>query len=102
MASIKNYEAKLTKTLVEDAPAPDSGDYMIRDTEVGGFCVRITSSGQRSWYVEKRGPTVKGVKTRSAFKLKIGTVGVMKVDDARKKLRRSSLTLVMGLTRHLG
>ena len=97
MASIKNYETKLTSAVVDNAQTPDSGDYIIRDTELKGFGVRITSTGQRSWYVDKRGPTVKGVKTRSAFKLKVGSVGAMNLETARKKARAILLDIGNGI-----
>jgi len=45
---------KLTKRHVDTLPAPSSGQVFVRDTELKGFALRITSNGVKSFIVEKR------------------------------------------------
>jgi len=45
---------KLTKRHVDSLPAPASGQVFVRDTELKGFALRITSNGVKSFIVEKR------------------------------------------------
>src|SRR3569832_1569417 len=45
---------KLTKRHVDSLPAPASGQVFIRDSELKGFALRITSNGVKSFIVEKR------------------------------------------------
>jgi integrase len=46
--------AKLTKRQVDAAPLPQTGQVFIRDTELKGFALRVTSSGAKSFIIEKR------------------------------------------------
>src|SRR3569623_2027812 len=45
---------RLTKRHVDSLPAPGSGQVFVRDTELKGFALRITSNGVKSFIVEKR------------------------------------------------
>jgi integrase len=45
---------KLTKVLVENAQIPPTGQEFLRDNEITGFALRITSSGGRSFIWEGR------------------------------------------------
>lgn len=73
---------KLTQTLVDKTPAPPFGangksqQAFIRDSSTPGFGLRITSSGVRSFIVEKR---INGVVKRHT----LGRVGALHVNDAR-------------------
>jgi hypothetical protein len=45
---------KITKSLVEHAPAPQTGQKFIRDDELKGFALRVTASGAKSFVWEGR------------------------------------------------
>lgn len=45
---------RLTKRIVESLPAPESGQVIVRDTELKGFGVRLTAGGAKTFVVEKR------------------------------------------------
>src|SRR5260370_18885106 len=45
---------KITKTVVEHAAAPNSGQKFIRDNELRGFALRITERGAKSFVWEGR------------------------------------------------
>ena len=49
-----NQSVKITKTVVEKAPLPETGQAFLRDTELKGFAVRLTPTGVRTFVVEKR------------------------------------------------
>ena len=72
---------KLTKRVIDTVEAPTSGQVFYRDNEVRGFALRITSSGARSFVLERR---VHG-KTR---RVTIGRYPDITVDQARKKAAR--------------
>ena len=48
-----SYETELDKNEVEDAPYPLEGDYVIRDTALKGFGIRI-SPGSKTWIVRRK------------------------------------------------
>jgi hypothetical protein len=76
--------AKLTKRAVETAE-PRAADYILWDSEVRGFGVRIRASGARMYVYKYRGP---GGKQR---KLTIGPHGNVTVDEARSIAKRAAL-----------
>ncbi|MCB1886604.1 MAG: integrase family protein [Rhodocyclaceae bacterium] len=45
---------KLTKAAIEGLPLPDGRESIVRDSELKGFAVRVTSSGHKSYIVEKK------------------------------------------------
>ena len=47
-------KVKLSKTVVDNAEAPATGQKFIWDTQIGGFGLRITSGGTRTFIVQKR------------------------------------------------
>ncbi len=49
-----NQWVRISKTTVENAPLPESGQVFLRDIDLKGFAVRILPSGVRSYVVEKR------------------------------------------------
>lgn len=71
---------KLTKTIVDAIPHPESGQCLYWDSELRGFGVRVTP-GSKVYIVQKR---VKG-KTK---RVKLGEHGVLTPDEARKEAIR--------------
>ncbi len=69
---------KLTKTSIERLSTPKGKQVFYRDSALTGFAVRITPAGTKSFIVEKR---VNGKGRR----VTIGQVGIISVEDARKK-----------------
>src|SRR5690606_9406782 len=68
---------RITKGHVDRLPAPTTGQAFLRDSELKGFIVRVTSGGAKSCCLEKR---LKGRK----FRRKIGVYPEMSVERARK------------------
>ena len=68
---------RLTKAHVERLHTPTRGQVFLRDSELKGFLVRVTSGGTKSFCLEKR---IKGRK----FRRKIGSYPDMSVERARK------------------
>lgn len=70
---------KITKSVVDRVPIPESGYTITRDTELRGFGVRVTANGARSFVMERR---VKGRVKRFT----VGRYGPeFTVEKARKK-----------------
>lgn len=44
---------KITKSYVDRLSTPETGQAFVRDIELKGFAVRITSSGAKSFILEK-------------------------------------------------
>lgn len=57
---------KLTKTLVENTPIPDTGDNWVWDSELEGFGIRAMASGRKTYVVRYR---VKGIRTQRKMTL---------------------------------
>jgi integrase len=72
---------KLTKSLVDELPAPESGQKFIWDSELPGFAVRITPTGAKAWIVQT---TVRGGKER---RMTIGLCSKVPLDMARREAR---------------
>lgn len=72
-----NQPVKLTKIAVDKAPIPDKGQSFIRDTTLKGFGLRITTTGTKSFIVEKR---INGRVKRQT----IGRYGTLTVEEARR------------------
>lgn len=68
---------KLTKTAIDALQAPAAGYLIVRDTETRGFGIRITSSGVRSFFVERQ---VNGRNVRAT----VGRYGELSLVEARK------------------
>ena len=68
---------KLTKTAVEQAPVPASGQVFYRDEQLKGFALRVTASGVKSFVVEKR---IHGRVKRKT----LGRFGPLTAEKARK------------------
>src|SRR6056297_2815764 len=70
---------KLTKSSVEKMPVGGK-DYIVFDSDVNGFGVRVMPSGRRSYLVQYRS----GGRTR---RIAIGQHGAVTVDAARKRAK---------------
>ena len=68
---------RLTKAHVERLDTPTRGQLFLRDSELKGFLVRVTSGGAKTFCLDKR------IKSRK-FRRKIGSYPDMSVDRARK------------------
>ncbi|MCH8135838.1 MAG: integrase family protein [Proteobacteria bacterium] len=99
-----NQSVRLSKTIVENAPIPERGQTFIRDIDLKGFALRITSSGTRSYIIEKR---IEGrnrrytlgrhgelttVQARKLAQAKLGQIamGIDPVAERRKQLQRAT------------
>ncbi len=71
----------LTKTVVENAPVPESGQAFLRDAELRGFALRITPSGTKTFVLEKR---IEGRNRR----MRIGRFGEITVAQARTRAQQ--------------
>ena len=54
MTTLQVHPQKITKSYVDKLSTPETGQAFIRDTELKGFAVRVTSSGAKSFILEKR------------------------------------------------
>lgn len=72
---------KITKSYVDRLSTPETGQAFIRDTELKGFAVRITSSGAKSFILEKR---IDGKVKR----LTLGRYPELTVEQARKEAHK--------------
>lgn len=72
---------KITKSHVDRLPTPATGQAFVRDTELKGFAVRVTSSGAKSFILEKR---IDGKVKR----LTIGRYPELTVEQARKEAHK--------------
>ena len=73
---------QITKRLVETISTPDSGELLLRDTDLKGFGVRIRASGTKTFFAEGFFKP-KGVGKR----LSLGRYPVVSVEQARKKAK---------------
>ena len=80
---------KLTKTLVESFPVPAAGYTIYRDTELRGFGLRVTSTGVRSYFVER---AVAGRNVRAT----VGKHGDISAAEARIKAQSMLASMAAG------
>src|SRR6478609_7543146 len=69
---------KLTKTLIDKTPAPESGETILWDSEVRGYGLRVSRGGKKSFFVAGR---VKG----KSLQFTIGAYGTFTEHLARLK-----------------
>jgi len=83
---------RLTKTIVDEA-VPRENRYVIWDSEIGGFGIRIFPTGTKTWILEYR-PNGGG-RDVDKSRIKIGSVTDITADQARKQARllRAQATL---------
>ncbi len=87
-SKLENHEAKLTKTLVENAAHPKVGDYTIRDTEIHGLALRV-SPGAKTWIVRRK----LGGKS---FRHALGHFPAMTLEKARRDAQKAMGTFAEG------
>jgi integrase len=76
--------AKLTKRSVAGLPSPSKGDYLVWDTKLSGFGVRITAKGRKVFVVGYR---PRG--SRQFRRVTLGPFGTLTVDAARIVAKRT-------------
>jgi integrase len=81
MAQNRSLHAELTVHLVSTAEPPESGQRFIRDSEISGFALRITSAGTKSYIVEC------WVNGRSRRKT-LGKHPALSIKDARRQAKQ--------------
>jgi integrase len=69
---------KITKTSVEQAPIPATGQVFYRDEQLKGFALRVTAGGAKSFVVEKR-------INRKVKRKTLGRFSEMTAEKARKQ-----------------
>jgi hypothetical protein len=85
-----NQWVRISKTTVENAPVPERGQAFIRDIDLKGFAVRITTTGIRSYVVEKRiGDRIR--------RITLGRHGELTPVQARKKAQQLMEQIAMGI-----
>ncbi|MCU7932066.1 MAG: integrase family protein [Candidatus Thiodiazotropha sp. (ex Codakia rugifera)] len=72
---------KLTKTAVEQAPIPASGQTFYRDDQLKGFALRVTAGGVKSFVIEKR-------INRKVKRKTLGRFGALTAEKARKEAQK--------------
>ena len=80
---------KITKSHVDKLSTPETGQAFVRDTELKGFAVRVTSSGAKSFILEKR---IDGKVKR----LTLGRYPELTVEQARKEAHKLLGHIAMG------
>lgn len=81
MAAPQTLPQKITKSYVDRLSTPETGQAFIRDTELKGFAMRVTSSGAKSFILEKR---IDGKVKR----LTLGRYPELTVEQARKEAHK--------------
>ena len=72
---------RLTKSAVEQAPIPESGQAFYRDDQLKGFALRVTAGGAKSFVVEKR---INGRVKRKT----LGRFGELTAEQARREAQK--------------
>ena len=80
---------KITKSYVDRLPTPETGQTFMRDSELKGFAIRITSTGAKSFILEKR---IDGKVKR----LTLGRYPELTVEQARKEAHKLLGQIAMG------
>lgn len=84
-----NQPVRLTKTVIDQATPPTTGQRFVRDTELKGFGLRITPAGTRTFVLEKR----IGGRVR---RITLGRYGELTVQQARQKAHQLLGQIAMG------
>ncbi|MEW8255013.1 MAG: integrase arm-type DNA-binding domain-containing protein [Candidatus Thiodiazotropha taylori] len=72
---------RITKTAVEQAPIPETGQAFYRDDTLKGFALRVTAGGAKSFVVEKR-------INRKVKRKTLGRFGELTAEQARKQAQK--------------
>jgi len=81
ITAFQTLPQKITKSYVDKLSTPATGQAFIRDTELKGFAVRITSTGAKSFILEKR---IDGKVKR----VTLGRYPELTVEQARKEAHK--------------
>ena len=81
MVAPQTSPQKITKSYVDRLSTPETGQAFVRDSELKGFAVRITSTGAKSFILEKR---IDGKVKR----LTLGRYPELTVEQARKEAHK--------------
>ncbi|GKS70002.1 phage integrase family protein [Nitrosomonas sp. PY1] len=81
MTTPQTLPQKITKSYVNKLSTPETGQAFVRDSELKGFAVRVTSAGAKSFILEKR---IDGKVKR----LTLGRYPELTVEQARKKAHK--------------
>lgn len=92
MARVNPVQINLTNTAVRALVVPADGREEVRDTEVRGLMVRVTSSGAKSWSVFRR------VKGGQPVRVTIGSCDAITATVARLKAKEIIAGLAIGNT----
>ena len=90
MARINPIQTNLTNTAVRALVAPTEGREEVRDTDVRGLMVRVTSNGAKSWCVFRR------VKGGQPVRVTIGACDAITATVARLKAKEIIAGLALG------
>lgn len=86
---LPNQSVKLTKTVIDKLPTPVTGQHLIRDRDLKGFGLRVTTSGAKAFILEKR---ISGRVRR----LTLGRYGELTCEQARKLAQKTLGQIAMG------
>lgn len=84
---------KLTKRVVDQAPL-EATRYIVFDDEVKGLGLRVSPNGTKTWILEYRPGT--GGRQVSKRRLKLGAVGTLTPDEARRSARQKLYAIING------
>ena len=85
-----NQSVRLSKTVIDKCPLPESGQVILRDCDLRGFGCRISAGGTRTFIVEKR---IKGRLRR----ISIGRYGELTPVQARQQAQQLLGQIAMGM-----
>ncbi len=89
MVASQTPSQRITKSYVDRLSTPETGQAFVRDAELKGFAVRITSTGAKSFILEKR---IDGKVKR----LTLGRFPELTVEQARKEAHKLLGQIAMG------
>ncbi len=87
---MRQAQQKLTKTIVVEAAA-GAKDYMLWDSELAGFGLRVWPSGKKTFIYKYRS------NTNRQRKMTIGAFPAISVDQARRRARELAADIIKGI-----
>jgi integrase len=85
-----NQKVKLTQRVCDRALSPEKGQMFVRDTELKGFALRVTSKGTKTFVVEKR---IEGRVRR----ISLGRSGEITLVQGRRLAQKTLGEVAMGI-----